>query len=98
MDSLIIRRLIERQIPYLNVILDEHSGKAGLFTRLEAFVDIIRWRSDNHQDYISSYGYNVGTCQRNAGTSGSRGDCAALVLENIIFGSASFTGICLFAF
>lgn len=77
MDSLIIRRLIERQIPYLNVILDEHSGKAGLFTRLEAFVDIIRWRSDNHQDYISSYGYNVGTCQRDAGTSGSRGDCAA---------------------
>ncbi len=31
-------------IPFYLVVLDEHSGEAGLNTRLEAFVDMIRWR------------------------------------------------------
>jgi predicted nucleotide-binding protein (sugar kinase/HSP70/actin superfamily) len=26
------------------LVLDEHSGEAGLVTRLEAFVDMLRWR------------------------------------------------------
>lgn len=30
------------QIPILTIYLDEHSGKAGLITRIEAFVDLIR--------------------------------------------------------
>ncbi|MEW6724333.1 MAG: acyl-CoA dehydratase activase-related protein [Bacillota bacterium] len=29
--------------PYLLLTVDEHSGEAGLVTRLEAFVDLIRW-------------------------------------------------------
>ncbi|MQL52976.1 hypothetical protein GFC01_12035 [Desulfofundulus thermobenzoicus] len=43
--------LIERQarrrgnMPFLNLTLDEHSGEAGVVTRLEAFLDMIRRRS-----------------------------------------------------
>jgi len=33
-----------RSIPVLLVTLDEHTGEAGLVTRLEAFVDMLRWR------------------------------------------------------
>ncbi|NLP37051.1 MAG: hypothetical protein GX357_05335 [Firmicutes bacterium] len=48
-DSLICE-LIERfykrqqQIPVLLLTLDEHTGEAGIITRLEAFVDMLRWR------------------------------------------------------
>jgi predicted nucleotide-binding protein (sugar kinase/HSP70/actin superfamily) len=31
-------------IPVLSLVMDEHTGKAGLITRLEAFVDLIRRR------------------------------------------------------
>jgi predicted nucleotide-binding protein (sugar kinase/HSP70/actin superfamily) len=42
--------LIERSarlngVPFLNITLDEHTGEAGLLTRLEAFMDMLRWRS-----------------------------------------------------
>ena len=74
-DNLIIRRLIEQKIPYLNVILDEHTGEGGLVTRLEAFIDIIRWRRDFHQNYISSHGQYVGCCKGNAGVHGVECDC-----------------------
>ena len=30
--------------PVMNVILDEHTGEAGLVTRLEAFVDMLQRR------------------------------------------------------
>ncbi|MDI9568496.1 MAG: acyl-CoA dehydratase activase-related protein [bacterium] len=30
--------------PFLTVSLDEHTGQAGIHTRLEAFVDMVRWR------------------------------------------------------
>jgi predicted nucleotide-binding protein (sugar kinase/HSP70/actin superfamily) len=41
--------LIERNarikgVPFLNITLDEHTGEAGLLTRLEAFMDMLRWR------------------------------------------------------
>ena len=41
--------LIERSarsngVPFLNITLDEHTGEAGLLTRLEAFMDMLRWR------------------------------------------------------
>lgn len=65
--NLITRRLAEYQIPYLNIILDEHSGEAGLVTRIEAFVDIIRWRRACHENYISSYGQYVDSAERNVG-------------------------------
>ncbi|ACV62903.1 conserved hypothetical protein [Desulfofarcimen acetoxidans DSM 771] len=42
--------LIDRQarrvgkIPFLNLTLDEHTGEAGVVTRLEAFTDMVKWR------------------------------------------------------
>lgn len=41
--------LIERQarvqgIPFLNLTIDEHTGEAGIITRLEAFLDMVRWK------------------------------------------------------
>lgn len=44
--------LIERFVrgasskPLLNLTLDEHTGEAGIITRLEAFLDMVRWRFD----------------------------------------------------
>jgi len=48
-DSLtaeLVERTIRRQskIPQLILNLDEHTGEAGVVTRLEAFVDMLRWR------------------------------------------------------
>lgn len=43
-DKFMELELKERKIPFLPVIIDEHSGEAGLITRLEAFVDMIRIR------------------------------------------------------
>ena len=34
----------KEKLPVLNIILDEHTGKAGVVNRLEAFVDMIRRR------------------------------------------------------
>lgn len=31
-----------REIPYMSLILDEHTGEAGIVTRIEAFLDMIR--------------------------------------------------------
>jgi hypothetical protein len=28
----------------MNLTLDEHSGEAGLVTRIEAFVDMLKWK------------------------------------------------------
>lgn len=34
----------ESGVPLMTLVLDEHSGEAGLVTRLEAFVDMLHWR------------------------------------------------------
>ncbi len=53
--------LIERRIkrhklkPFLNLTIDEHTGEAGIITRLEAFVDMIRWRLADEGN-VSSHG------------------------------------------
>lgn len=41
--------------PYMVVTLDEHSGEAGLITRLEAFLDMVE-RRKAHEGDISPYG------------------------------------------
>ncbi|NLK00115.1 MAG: hypothetical protein GX318_02610 [Clostridia bacterium] len=33
-----------KKIPFMLLTLDEHSGEAGVLTRLEAFVDMLTWR------------------------------------------------------
>ena len=48
-DSLtaeLVERTVRRQsrIPQLILNIDEHTGEAGVVTRLEAFVDMLRWR------------------------------------------------------
>jgi predicted nucleotide-binding protein (sugar kinase/HSP70/actin superfamily) len=53
--------LIERKIrnskdiPFIILTIDEHSGEAGMDTRLEAFIDMIRWRKKD-EAHIPSYG------------------------------------------
>jgi predicted nucleotide-binding protein (sugar kinase/HSP70/actin superfamily) len=37
-------------IPFTTITLDEHSGEAGLNTRIEAFMDTIRWRIRDDRD------------------------------------------------
>lgn len=53
--------MIERRIrasgdtSFIIITLDEHSGEAGLNTRLEAFIDLIRWKKQNESN-ISAFG------------------------------------------
>jgi predicted nucleotide-binding protein (sugar kinase/HSP70/actin superfamily) len=35
----------ERSVPLMTIILDEHSAEGGLITRIEAFLDMIKWAS-----------------------------------------------------
>jgi predicted nucleotide-binding protein (sugar kinase/HSP70/actin superfamily) len=37
-------------VPYMPLILDEHSGQAGLITRLEAFVDMLVRRKERRKE------------------------------------------------
>ena len=48
-DSLVcemVERVYKRnkKVPVLLLTLDEHTGEAGVVTRIEAFVDMLRWR------------------------------------------------------
>lgn len=53
--DLIERRLKrETDIPFILLTLDEHSGEAGLNTRLEAFIDMIRWRKTDENNISAS--------------------------------------------
>ncbi|MGF7185963.1 putative nucleotide-binding protein (sugar kinase/HSP70/actin superfamily) [Desulfitispora alkaliphila] len=45
-DKLMELSCKENGVPFMSLIIDEHSGEAGLITRLEAFVDMIRLRSE----------------------------------------------------
>lgn len=50
-DSLVNELLIRKvkDIPITNIIIDESTAEAGLHTRLESFVDIIKQRDDNNE-------------------------------------------------
>jgi len=58
-DSLVcdlVERFCQRnQIPHLLLNLDEHTGQAGIFTRLEAFLDMLERRAV-HEVNCSSHG------------------------------------------
>lgn len=43
-QSILVKVSKDLDIPVLHLTLDEHSGEAGLQTRLEAFVDLLQWR------------------------------------------------------
>lgn len=43
--ELIERRARALGVPFLNLTIDEHTGEAGIITRLEAFLDMVCWKS-----------------------------------------------------
>ncbi len=53
----IVERMVRRRenISFMALTIDEHSGEAGMNTRLEAFIDMIRWRKKN-EDNLSAHG------------------------------------------
>lgn len=57
----IIQDLFERKsrregkIPFLLLTIDEHTGEAGINTRIEAFLDMIDWRR-RHEGNLSAHG------------------------------------------
>jgi len=55
--------LIERKIknkPFMMVTIDEHTGEAGMVTRLEAFCDMLRRRKETgHESDLSPHGEHV---------------------------------------
>lgn len=48
----------DSDIPFMKLVLDEHSAEAGFLTRLEAFIDMIVRRRDN-DFYISTSGKHL---------------------------------------
>lgn len=52
----LIERRIKRitDIPFIAVTIDEHSGEAGINTRLEAFLDMIEWRKTDDNNISTS--------------------------------------------
>ncbi|OPX83824.1 MAG: hypothetical protein A4E53_04426 [Pelotomaculum sp. PtaB.Bin104] len=42
--ELIERQAHAQQAPFLSLTLDEHTGEAGVLTRIEAFLDMVRWK------------------------------------------------------
>jgi predicted nucleotide-binding protein (sugar kinase/HSP70/actin superfamily) len=54
-NDLLARRARAEQKPYMVVTLDEHSGEAGLVTRIEAFLDMLERRT-GHENNISTHG------------------------------------------
>lgn len=57
----IIEELVERKtrkdggMPFLLITIDEHTGEAGVNTRLEAFIDMIEWRK-KYEGNLSTHG------------------------------------------
>ncbi len=58
-DSILIdivqRKAKEKSIPFTLLTIDEHTGEAGVNTRIEAFTDMIKWREKN-EDNIPTLG------------------------------------------
>ncbi len=44
-NDMIIRKF--HGIPILNIVLDDQDGTAGLETRLESFIDILKFKGGN---------------------------------------------------
>ncbi len=59
LDSVLIdlveRKAKENKIPFMLITIDEQTGEAGINTRIEAFIDMLKWR-DRNEDNISTYG------------------------------------------
>ncbi len=53
--DIIERRSRKETIPFTLLTIDEHTGEAGVNTRIEAFIDMIKWRKKN-EAHISTHG------------------------------------------
>lgn len=63
-NSIVESRVREKSnIPYITITLDEHSGDAGMDTRIEAFIDMIKRRKDNENN-VSAHGKYI-YCSQN---------------------------------
>ncbi len=53
----LVEKIIRRDttLPFMLITLDEHTGEAGINTRIEAFIDMLKWR-DSDENHISSHG------------------------------------------
>ncbi|NLW40148.1 MAG: hypothetical protein GXY96_04360 [Tissierellia bacterium] len=49
--DLVERKAKENQIPYTLLTIDEHTGEAGLNTRIEAFIDMLEWRDGDETNF-----------------------------------------------
>jgi predicted nucleotide-binding protein (sugar kinase/HSP70/actin superfamily) len=54
-QDMLARAAREKRKPYMMITLDEHSGEAGLATRLEAFIDMLE-RRKRSEDHLSAPG------------------------------------------
>jgi predicted nucleotide-binding protein (sugar kinase/HSP70/actin superfamily) len=54
-QDMLARKARKAHKPYMVITLDEHSGEAGLVTRIEAFLDMIVRRMD-YENNLSAYG------------------------------------------
>lgn len=58
----LVGEMLERKVrqtkgmAFMLLTIDEHTGEAGLITRLEAFVDMLRWRERRNAHYFPAYG------------------------------------------
>jgi len=63
----LVGELVERwakhraNLPFMMLTIDEHTGEAGMVTRLEAFTEMIK-RRKKHENYVSAYGKPVHCC------------------------------------
>ncbi|MTI65398.1 MAG: hypothetical protein FH753_02230 [Firmicutes bacterium] len=59
LDSILIdlvqRKASLKNIPFTLLTIDEHTGEAGINTRIEAFIDMMKWRL-NDENNISTHG------------------------------------------
>lgn len=44
-SELVERKMRKNNVPFMLMVIDEHTGEAGFNTRLEAFIDMINWRN-----------------------------------------------------
>jgi len=58
----LVGEMLERKVrqtadmAFMLLTIDEHTGEAGMITRLEAFIDMIRWRERSNAHYFPAYG------------------------------------------
>lgn len=62
--NMIIRHLQSRQLPFLYLTLDEHTGEAGIATRLEAFIDMLLYKEGLDEHHLPPYGKHLGNPER----------------------------------